>query len=353
MKRWIQLAVSLLITAICLWWTFKDTNFSEMWQSLRAARWATTLFVYFWILVLIHLARTMRWGNLLSPLEKVPFKKLNEASGIGFMMLIILPFRLGEFARPFLIAQRSTIKRSAAMSSVVLERIIDGLIIAVLLFALMLYLPADARNIGLIRAGATTMFVVFGGGFAFLVLAAVAHGFVVRVMRGTLGRLAAGPTEKIILIMDGFVGALRQLPDAKNSFLFFFWTAVYWLANGFGTMLFANGFDCSGEHLGVCLPLHVTPFQSFFLLCVTIVGMLIPAAPGAAGTAQFALKIGLSVFFADELVNSTGVAYANLLWLTQIVQQIVFGVVLLLLSHGSFSDIAGKLNAQQKEVEPS
>ena len=59
----------------------------------------------------------------LSGLEKVPFKQLYEASAIGFMMLIILPFRLGEFARPFLIAQRSGIRRSAAMTSVVFERI--------------------------------------------------------------------------------------------------------------------------------------------------------------------------------------------------------------------------------------
>jgi hypothetical protein len=84
-------------------------------------------------LALIHIARTLRWGNLMAGLEKVPFQKLNEASAIGFMMLIILPFRLGEFARPFLIAERSNIRRSPAMTSVVLERIIDGLLIAVLL----------------------------------------------------------------------------------------------------------------------------------------------------------------------------------------------------------------------------
>ncbi len=350
MKRWIQLGVSLFITAVCLWWTFKDTQWEAMWSSLRSANWAVTMPVFIASLLLIQLARTLRWGHLLSSLEKVPFKQLNEASAIGFMMLIILPFRLGEFARPLLIAQRSNIRRSAAMTSVVLERIIDGLIIATLLWVLMFFVPADARGINLIRSGATAMFLVFGGGFLFLLLARWRHELVMSVLRRTLGRLAPGPTEKIIGIVDGFVSALRQLPDAKNFALFFFWTAVYWLANGAGMAFFANGFDCSGANGAACVPLELTLFQSFFVLCVTIVGMLIPAAPGSAGTVQFALKLGLSVFLTDEVVNSSGVAYANVLWLTQILQQILFGVVFMVVSRGSFRDLAGKLSEQQKSA---
>lgn len=348
MSRWIKLAVSLVITAVCLWWTFKDTTFRQFLEPLRAAAWGKTLALYLPVLTLIHLARTMRWGNLLSPLEKVPFKPLNEASAIGFMMLIILPFRLGEFARPFLIAQRSKITRSAAMSSVVLERIVDGLIIATLLFILMFFLPPDTRGLNVIRIGAASMFAVFGGGFVFLVIAAVAHGFVVKVLRATLGRLASGPTEKLIHVMDGFVKSFKQLPDAKNLTLFFVWTAVYWAANGFGTMLFANGFDCSGPHDATCMPLHLDLFQGYFLLCVMIVGLLIPAAPGSAGTVQAAVLIGLSAFFEDPLVKTTGLAFANALWLVQVLQQIVFGLIFMLTSHASFSDIAGKLSEQQK-----
>ena len=51
--------------------------------------------------------------QMLATQERVRFRSLNDASAIGFMMLLVLPFRLGEFARPFLIAQRSSIRRSA------------------------------------------------------------------------------------------------------------------------------------------------------------------------------------------------------------------------------------------------
>lgn len=349
MSRWIKFGVSLAITAVCLWWTFKDTRWEEMWTALQSADWGWTLFKYGLVLAVIHLARTLRWGNLLSGLEKVPFKKLNEASAIGFMMLIILPFRLGEFARPFLIAERSGIRRSSAMTSVVLERIIDGLIIAILLRGLMFFVPADAHDIDRVRIGANLMFMVFFSGFVFLLLARWKHDLVIGLMRKTMGRVSPGLTEKVVHMVDGFVGALKQLPDAKNMTLFFVWTAVYWAANGAGMAMFANGFDCSGAAGRACMPLHLTMFQGYFLLCVVIVGMMIPAAPGSAGTAQLALLVGLGVFLPQDLVNSSGVAYANVLWLVQMVQQIAVGVFFLVRSHGSFSDIAGKLSDEQSK----
>ena len=353
MGKWIKFGVSLLVTVACLWWTFKGTQWEPMLNAIKSASWATTMPLYLLSLVAIHVLRTLRWGNLLSPLEKVPFKKLNEASAIGFMMLLILPFRLGEFARPVLIAQRTNIKRSAAMTSVVLERIFDGLIIATLLWVLMLFIPPDAPDINRIRAGATAMFVVFGGGFLFLLLARWRHDLVVSLMRKTAGRIAPGPTEKIIGIVDNFVGALKQLPDAKNFTLFFVWTALYWFLNGVGMTYLANAFDCSGASTGACYPLHITEFGGFFVLCVMIVGMLIPAAPGSAGTAQYFLKLGLSVFVTQQVANSSGVAFANVVWLIQITQQVLFGLIFLVASHGSFSELAGKLSAQQKEPEQS
>ena len=42
MGKWIKFIVSLAITVGCLFWTFKDTRWPEMWGSLRSAN-------YWWI----------------------------------------------------------------------------------------------------------------------------------------------------------------------------------------------------------------------------------------------------------------------------------------------------------------
>jgi uncharacterized protein (TIRG00374 family) len=347
-KRLGKLLVSLAVTLLFGWWAFRDTDWHQQWASLGSAHYGW-IFPYFLILTGIHLCRTVRWGALLSGLEKVPFRPLNEAAGIGFMMLIVLPFRLGEFARPFLIAQRSGIKKSAAMTSVVLERIADGLSIAVLLRVLMLFMHGESPQIALVRFAANATFVVFGGGFVFLLFARWQHERAVRLVRGTLGLVSPKAADRVAAMVDTFVGALRQLPSKGQLAIFFGLTAVYWALNGLGMAVLAKAFNCDAGQLG-CQPMSVSVFQGFVLLCVLVVGVMIPSAPGMVGTFQAAVKLGLSLFLPAAVVNGSGLAFANVLWLCQTTQQILFGLVLMSASGGSFSDLAGKLGA---EAEPA
>ncbi|MHB8874307.1 MAG: lysylphosphatidylglycerol synthase transmembrane domain-containing protein [Myxococcaceae bacterium] len=351
MKRAVKLGLSLAITAVCLWWTFKDTRWAEMWASLGSANYLMLL-PYLGILTGIHLCRTLRWGDLLSGIEEVKFRKLNEAAAIGFLMLVVLPFRLGEFARPFLIAERSKIRRSAAMTTVVLERIVDGIIIAVMLWVLMLFVPGDSADIRHIKWGANLMFAVFFGGLCFLLFALWQRQRAVWLVRATAGRISEKLADKAAEIVDNFVGAMHQLPPRRRIVSFFFFTAIYWALNGVGMSLLANAFNCRGAEAVVCQPIAVSVFQGFVMLAVLVVGLMIPAAPGGAGTFQAAVLIALSVFLPQSVVNSSGVAYANVLWLVQMFQQISFGLIFMVLSKQSFSDIAGKLGKSAEGPPP-
>lgn len=320
-------------------------NWDVMWESLRAANYLWLL-PYLLLLTGIHLCRTLRWGNLLAGLEKVPFRKLNEASGIGFMLLILLPFRLGEFARPFLVAQRSQIRRSAAMTTVVLERIVDGIAIATLLRILLFFVPDELGGIDRLKLGANLMFLVFGGGLAFLLFALWQRERAVQLVRATAGKISASAADRMAEVVDAFVGAMKQLPGPGQLFSFFFFTAGYWVLNGLGMSLFARAFDCAVGGTAVCEPLLLTTFQGFLVLAVLVVGLMIPAAPGGAGTFQAFIILALSVFLPPSVVNSSGLAYANVLWLVQMAQQVAFGLVLALVSKQSLKDIFSKLNSE-------
>ncbi len=360
MKRAAKLGLSLAITGVCFWWTFRHlfdpvepgsarTNWDAMWASVKAADYRL-LVPYFFVLTGIHLCRTLRWGDLLSGLEKVKFRPLNEASAIGFMMLIVLPFRLGEFARPFLIAERSKIRRSAAMTTVVLERIIDGIIIAVMLWVLMLFVPGDSAGIRHIKWGANLMFSVFFGGLCFLLFALWQRQRAVWLVRATAGRISGKLADKAAEIVDAFVGAMHQLPPARRIAGFFFFTATYWALNGWGMSMLANAFGCQGAAVVTCQPMGLTFFQGYVTLAVLVVGLMIPAAPGSAGTFQAGVLVALSVFLPQSVVNTSGVAYANVLWLVQIFQQISFGLFFMVASKQSFKDLTGKLQAEGREA---
>ncbi|MBJ6765800.1 flippase-like domain-containing protein [Myxococcaceae bacterium JPH2] len=343
MKRAVKLLASVLVTVAFMWWAFRRTDWAAQFASLKSANYLWLL-PYFVCLTLIHICRTLRWGSLLSGMERVPFRQLNEASGIGFMMLLVLPFRLGEFARPFLIAQRSSIRRSAAMTSVVLERIVDGLFVAASMRILLFFVPAETAEVRYVKLGSWLMFAVFGGGLLFLLFGLWQQERTVRLIRATVGRVSPGVADKVADIVDTFVGAMRQLPDAKQLLAFFAYTAAYWGINGVGMMMLARAFDCSGAAAGaMCQPLNLSLFQAYVVLCVLVVGLMIPAAPGMLGTFQAATLVGLSLFLPPAVVNAGGLAYANVLWLAQTVQTVGFGLLLMSLGHLSFREIAGKM----------
>ena len=345
MKRTAKIG-SVVVTLLFSWWAFRGTDWQAQWNSLRQAHYGW-IAAYFGVLTAIHLCRTIRWGALLSGLEKVRFRPLNEAAGIGFMMLIVLPFRLGEFARPVLISQRSGIRKSAAMTSVVLERITDGLSIAVLLRVLMFFVHGESRPLELLRWASDATFAVFGGGFLFLLFARWQEARAVALVRGTAGLISTKLADKAASMVEAFVGAMRQLPSRGQLVLFFALTALYWALNGLGMTLLARAFAC--DPAPGCVPFALAPVQAYVVMCVLVVGVMIPSAPGFVGTFQAAVKLGLSVFLPAAVVNGSGLAYANVLWLCQTVQLILFGLLFMSFSEETFRDLTGKL---EREAAP-
>ncbi len=334
MKRIVRLGLSLLVTAAFTFWAFRDTDWPALWAALRSANYLWVV-PYVGILLAIHLARTLRWGCLLSGIGPVPFSPLNQASGIGFMMLLILPFRLGELARPYLIARRTSVGKSEAMTTVVLERIVDGLSVALMLRVLMLFMPTgpggiDSPGLPAVRVGSWLMFAIFGGGLLFLVFAHWQRERAITWVRTGLGWLSPRAAELGAGMVDRFVGALRKLPGPTATAGFFLYTALYWGLNGFGMFVLARAFDAS---------LSLTLFQAYVVLCVLVVGLMIPAAPGMVGTFQAFVKVGLGLFLPPQVVGSAGLAFANVLWLCQTAQQILLGLLLFSLSQLSLGEL--------------
>lgn len=339
MKRTVRLGLSLLVTAAFTFWAFRGTDWPALWSALRQANYLWVV-PYLGILLAIHLARTLRWGCLLSGMERVPFGPLNQASGIGFMMLLILPFRLGELARPYLIARRTSIGKSEAMTTVVLERIVDGLSVALLLRVLMIFLPRGVDSPGLraVRLGSSLMFAIFGGGLLFLLFAHWQRERAIAWVRTVLGWLSPRAGELGAGMVDRFVGALRRLPGPGAMAGFFAYTAAYWGLNGFGMFVLARAFDAS---------LSLSLFQAYLVLCVLVVGLMIPAAPGMVGTFQAFVKVGLGLFLPAQVVGTGGLAFANVLWLCQTTQQILLGLLLFSLSQLSFGELTQRLETDQ------
>ncbi len=92
--RWTLRAIlSLGISGLFVWLSLRHTDLRGVASAMRAAP-AGPLAGYFVLLLLIHLVRTVRWGLLLEPVGRVGFRRLNFASAVGFMLLVVLPLAL-------------------------------------------------------------------------------------------------------------------------------------------------------------------------------------------------------------------------------------------------------------------
>src|SRR5439155_3364540 len=118
-----------------------------------------------------HFLRAWRWRHLLQPIGvSLPAGRLLAISSVGFMAILALPVRLGEFVRPYYVVRAGQSRMSAVLGTVAVERIVDGLVIAVLFFGCYLASPSGAYSAGL-RAAAWISLLGFLGLTVFLAFA--------------------------------------------------------------------------------------------------------------------------------------------------------------------------------------
>lgn len=277
------------------------------------------------LLVVIHFWRVWRWDPLVRPFGKVPMAVLNRDGAIGFMGVFLLPLRLGEFVRPMLLTRDSNIAFGTNLSMIAVERIADGLMVTLMFFAVLVQVPATALarrsqvqlgpwQLSDVELGAWAALGVFGAAMAALAATAFAREATTRLIGATLGRLSGKLAGKILTLLTSFVDGLRVLGSPSAVLGFVSLTAAYWLTNGFGYWLLAQGF-------GLNLSLN----GGYAMMCSVIIGMMIPNSPGNVGSFWYFLLLPASLFGIDGGAPRA-IAFALALWALQLVQVVAFGL---------------------------
>lgn len=335
LKLAVRTLVSLAMSALFVWLSLRHADLRAVGASIAAAD-PSRVAIYLVIMLVVHLVRTVRWGILLEPLGHVGFKRLNSASAVGFMLLMLLPLRLGEFARPLLIARPPegsgvALRRSGAMASIVVERIVDGIFIGVLGILALRALgdSAAGRYVDFARKAS----VLVAAGFFGLCVAVVTAFFLreraLALTRAVLQPLSPRLAAKATSMMDGFIGALH-LGSGWKVLAFFFLTALYWTLNAVGLGVLAPAFGFTA----------LTPLMLAAILTIQVVGVMVPAGPGMIGTMQFFTQAGLSLFVADGF-SARAAGFANTIWLLQFGFQVTLGLVFLMTGHVSLKGLLG------------
>ncbi|MEZ4366985.1 MAG: lysylphosphatidylglycerol synthase transmembrane domain-containing protein [Kofleriaceae bacterium] len=339
MKLAINLALSLAMLALCTWLIWPEpmirAQIAVAVDAIDLAAFWPYVAGYLGLMAVVHFARSWRWNNLLAALGiKVPAGPLLAISSVGFMAILALPARMGEFARPALVRQRG-VSASAALGTVAVERIIDGLMISILVFGAFFSLRGPGAP-GWMMPTAYIALGVFGAAMLFLVFAmswprpTVTFCLKLSLLPRLAPRVARAIETKLLEMIRGF-GALRDRP---NLIVFLLWTLVYWVANGFTLWLLARGL---GQPL--------TVLGAFATMGMLAVGITLPNSPGMVGQFQYFTILGLSLYLGADAstegtaLYATALTLATIHYLLQVIWYVGMGALALATPWVSLADL--------------
>jgi glycosyltransferase 2 family protein len=317
-KLFVKIFLSLLVGVLCIGLALHKIDLHQTKTVLRSmSLWALALYAL--TIVPVHLFRAWRWKYLLRPIGvSLSFRRLMVFSTVGFMAVLALPFRLGEFARPYYVVRMGQSRMSAVLGTVAVERIVDGLVIAILLFVtyLLSLLPGGHPYPPMLAVSAWIALLGFLGLTIFLgcalrwTEATIRLALTFTFLRWLSPRLADKLADKLRALIQGF----RALRNARDMLPFLFQTALYWGCNGLGMWILAR-------LMNLPIPIH----GAFAAMAFTGVLITLPNAPGLVGQFHAGVVLALAAYLPESILTSVGGAYAVALHGIQFVWYVALG----------------------------
>lgn len=281
-----------------------------------------------WFIV-IHFLRCCRWILLVAPSQR---PSLGLTLGIGlvaYAAVVLLPFRLGEAARPALMRSRARIPLGTSAGVVGAERIVDGLVLSVILLVALLgaeVMSPLPDHIGELPVPASIIpTVAWAGVVVFSSLSLCMVGFYLwqaplrRVIQTVLGRVAPALAVRLAGVVGSVAEGFRFLRDLSSLPAFAVLTCLYWALNVLGIMLLLWGAGIPDPTLG----------QATVVLGVLGLGLVVPNAPGFFGTFQISAYSAMVLFYPLPVVTSAGAVFVFLLYAIQMILTLGTGALAL------------------------
>ena len=305
-------------------------DLNEVEQALRSARpvhlvWATLSYC------LLFPLRGLRWRLLLRPISpKISVKWATQSFLIGFMANNILPARLGDIVRAFVLSTRGQVSRSAALTSVMLEKVFDGLTVVGFLVGV-LFIPRNITQISYSSHlyGITIfMGLVFGTALIFAGLIAMTEHKALSILRRLVSPLPAKIRTKFIELSSQLASGFRILREPSLTFIVLTLTMAIWLGE-------------VGVYVGVArsLDIDVTFFGLTLVMAILTLGLTAPSAPGFIGVFEALVIPALGLL---GVVSSKAAAFAVLLHLIHYVPGTLLGFFAAYSGHVQWSDLQSK-----------
>jgi len=326
--RLLNIAIGFALAAVLLWFFLKDADWAAVGAAIGGAS-IILLAVAFAGHVISLVIRSFRWRILLSPIKRdIGYAPVWKFFNIGFAVTSLLPGRIGEVLRPYLLARDQGVSFTSSFATVVTERVIDLVAVLTLLGTIFIFPdelgphaadPESAVLIGTIKMFGLVALLVAVAAIVFLALLRSKTDWALAIVRFVGKPLPQKISELLERLVKSFAAGIGGLRGWRDLSLIIGTTVLNWLLVSTCFWVALGGF-------GIWVPWH----HAFFLLAVVAMGVVVPTP---AGTGTYHVAVAIVAFNLWGLPESSIKAYAIINHLITFSPVVIVGLYYLLTGH--------------------
>ena len=282
----VSLVVGILLLIALIWWTGIDKigaaigSASPLWLAAAAL-----------IILPAYILRAVRWKLLLLPVKKnVRVSNTFWSNGVGFMVNTLIPIRLGEFVRAYILGEKEETGFAPAFSSIVVERTLDLIGLLSIGIVMMFLVSANAGLSSLVVDVFKAVAVLIGVILAIIIVGIKKEAFIIGLLTGIMSKIpllrrytirAADFASSLIKGLQG----LSQNPKMFVANISLTW--IQWLIHTSAIFLVFTAFSYPMPFVAAILggvlmslsnilpatPGYVGSYEAFWMLIFTLLGV--------------------------------------------------------------------------------
>jgi uncharacterized protein (TIRG00374 family) len=295
----IQKIIGYLLALACLIWVFHDVHPGQVLKTMTGIKW--------WLILLAvafdiasYYSQGSRWKFILHPLGRISSLRTTQAIYAGLFTNEILPLRIGELVRMYLISRWISVPFVSVIPSLMVERFFDGIWIALFVGLAALFVPLPKSLLDAEEILSAVVIIL-----TFIIVYLIFHKErILHKKEKTISQKRWKPVQVFSSFIEQLASGIREIGISRyfylslviSSLILIFQIIAYWLV-----------MRAYGIHLGL--------LAGAVVLIIVHFGTAIPNAPSNIGTYQFFSVVGLSLFGIDKTI-ATGFSVVVFIILT-------------------------------------
>lgn len=253
--------------------------------------------------------RALRWHFLLRSIKSISLGRLFQVTVIGYMANDLLPFRIGELARAYILGETEQISKASTLVTIVLERVFDGVTMLLFIGVASFFLPLNDYLRTLLLFGSVLFAVVV----VVLVMAASFRERFDHLIHRLMARLPERWGAHGLKLIDSFFHGLSVLRNPLDAFLALVFSILAWTFE-------------AGMYAVVALGFGITLSFPVFLLATAVANLvtIVPSTPGYIGVFDAPVRYILELFGVNVNVATS---YTFLLHAALVVPVVLLGLL--------------------------